>query len=120
MLKERKAENILNIKPKLVAPANSKIVGNNKILDTIKPDTGINIPAKDNIKLIKFNNTKVNNAAIKDSKTVNIAEADPKLNMLISNFNNTVLNKDKNIVVDKVISVIEIKLNSIDAGITAF
>ena len=113
-------EDTLDIKSKLIAPADSRVVGNNKVLNTTELDTEINIPNKDNIKLTKFSNARVDNAAIKNSKIVNIAEADPKLNILISNFNNTVLNKDKNIVVDKVISVIEIKLNSIDAGITAF
>jgi hypothetical protein len=120
ILKERKVEDTLDIEPKLVAPVDGKVVGNNRVLNTTEPDTEINIPAKDNIKIIKFSNTRVDNAAIEDSKIVDIAKVDLKLNTLISNFNNTVLNKDRDIAVDKVISIIEIELSSIDAGITAF
>ena len=120
MLKERKAEDTLNAKPKLIAPADSRVVGNNRVLDTIKPDTKINIPAKDNIKLIKFSNAAVDNTAVEDNKIVNIAKVNPKLDMLASNFNNTVLNKDKDVAVNKVVGVVEVKLSSIDAGITAF
>ena len=85
MLKERKAEDILNIKPKLVALADGKVVGNNKVLNTTELDTEINIPNKDNIKLTKFSNTGVDNTAVKDSKIVDIAKADPKLDMLTGN-----------------------------------
>ena len=113
-------EDILDIKPKLVTPADSKVIGNDKVLDTIKLDTKINIPNKDNIKLTKFSNIRVDNAAIKDSKTVNIAEVNPKLNIFINNFNNTVLNKNRDITVDKVINIIKIELSSIDIGITIF
>ena len=62
----------------------------------------------------------MNNAAVKNSKMVDIAEADFKLNMLTNNFNNTVLNKDRDITVDKVVNIIEIELSSIDIGITVF
>lgn len=120
VLKERKAEDILNIKPKLVAPADGRVVGNNKVLDIIKLNAKINIPAKDNIKLIKFSNTIVNNAAVEDSKTVNIAKVDFKLDMLAGNFDNTVLNKDRDVTVNKVVGVIEIKLSGIDVDITVF
>ena len=89
-------------------------------MDTIELNTEINIPDKDNIKLTKFSNAGVDNVAIKDSKIVNIAKADLKLDMLVSNFNNTVLNKDRDIAVDKVIGVVEIELSSIDIGITIF
>ena len=34
MLKEKKAEDILDIEPKLIAPADYRVVGNNKVLDT--------------------------------------------------------------------------------------
>jgi hypothetical protein len=51
---------------------------------------------------------------------VDIAKADPKLDMLTSNPNNVLLNKDRDAIVDKAISVIEIKLSSIDIGITTF
>ena len=114
MLKERKAEDILDIEPKLVALADSRV------LDTIELDTKINIPTKDNIKLTIFSNATVDNAAIEDSKAVDIAKADPKLDILTSNPNNTVLNKDRDAIVNKAISVMEIKLSSIDAGITTF
>ena len=120
MFKERKVEDILDIEFKLVVPADGRVVGNYRVLNTIKLDAEINIPDKDNIKLTKFSNAGVDNAAIKDSKIVDIAEADPKLDMLIGNFNNTVLNKDRDIGVDKVVGVIEIKLSSIDVGITIF
>jgi hypothetical protein len=40
--------------------------------------------------------------------------------MLASNSNNIVLNKDRDAIVNKAISVIEIELSSIDVGITAF
>ena len=120
MLKERKAEDTLNIKPKLVAPADGKVVGNNRVLNTTELDTKINIPDKDDIKLTKFSNTGVDNIAIKDGKIVNIAEADPKLDMLTGNFNDTVFNKDRDIAVDKVVGVVEIELSSINIGITAF
>ena len=120
MLKERKAEDILDIEPKLVAPADSRVVGNDRVLDTIEPDAKINIPAKDNINLTIFGNTIVDNVAIEDGKAVDIAKADPKLDILTSNPNNIVLNKDRDAIVDKAISVIEIKLSSIDIGITIF
>ena len=120
MLKERKVEDILDIKLKLVVLVDGRVVGNNRVLDTIELDAEINISAKDDIKLIKFSNFRVDNTAVKNSKIVDIAKADPKLNMLISNFNNTVLNKDRDVGVDKVISIIEIKLSSIDIGVTAF
>ena len=113
-------EDILDIEPKLVALVDFRVVGNNRVLDTIKPDAKINIPAKDNIKLTIFSNTAVDNAAIEDSKAVDIAKADPKLDILSSNLNNTVLNKDRDAIVNKAVSVIEIKLSSIDAGITIF
>ena len=111
IVKKRKVEDTLDIEFKLIAPADSKIVGNNRILKTTEPDT--------NIKLI-FNNSIVDNAAIKDSKIVNIAKADFKLNIPASNFNNTILNKDRNAIVDKAVSVIEIEFSSIDIGITIF
>jgi len=114
MLKERKAEDILNIEPKLVALVDSRV------LDTIELDAEINIPAKDNIKLTIFGNAAVDNAAVENGKVVDIAKADPKLDILTSNPNNTVLNKDRDAIVNKAISVVEIKLSSIDAGITAF
>jgi len=120
MLKERKVEDILYIEPKLVALVDYRVGGNNRVLDTIKLDAKINIPTKDNIKLTIFNNATVNNAAIKDSKVVNIAKADPRLDMLTNNPNNIVLNKDRDAIVDKAISVIEIELSSIDIGITTF
>jgi hypothetical protein len=120
ILKERKVKDILDIEPKLVALVDGRVVGNNKVLNTTELDTEINIPAKDDIKLIKFSNARVDNMAIEDSKIVNIAKVDFKLNTLVSNFNNTVLNKNKDITVNKVISVIEIKFSSIDTGITTF
>ena len=125
MLKERKAEDILDIEPKLVALVDSRVVGNNKVLDTIELDTieldtKINIPAKDNIKLTIFSNAAVDNAAIEDGKVVDIAKVDPKLDMLANNPNNIVLNKDRDAIVNKAISVIEIELSSIDIGITIF
>ena len=120
ILKERKVEDILDIKFKLVAPADGRVVGNNRVLDTIELNTKINIPIKDDIKLIKFSNTAVDNTAVEDSRTVNIAKVDFKLDILTSNFNNIVLNKDRNITVNKVVSVVEVELSSIDIGITAF
>ena len=98
----------------------SRVVGNNRVLDTIELDANINIPTKDNIKLTIFSNAIVDNAAIEDGKAVDIAKADPKLDMLTSNPNNTVLNKGRNAIADKAVGVIEIKLSSIDVGITAF
>jgi len=112
MLKERKAEDILDTESKLVAPVDSRVVGNNRVLDTIEPDTKINIPTKDNIKLIEFNNT-----TVKDSKSVDIAKVDTKLDILI---NNIVLNKNKDTIVNRAVSVINIKLSSIDTSVTAF
>ena len=103
-----------------MALVDSRVVGNNRVLDTIELDTKINIPTKDNINLTIFSNTIVDNVAIKDSKAVDIAKVDPKLDILTSNPNNIVLNKDRDTIVDKAISVIEIKLNSIDIGITIF
>ena len=120
MLKERKVKNILDIELKLVAPADGRVVSNDRVLDTIELDTEINIPAEDDIKLIKFSNAAVDNAAVENNRTVDIAKVDPKLDILASNFNNTVLNKDRDITVNKVVSIIKIKLSSIDAGITAF
>ena len=120
VLKERKAEDTLDAEPKLVALADSKVVGNDRVLNTTKLDAKINIPAKDNIKLIKLGNAIVDNAAIEDSKTVNIAKADPKLNILTSNLNNIIFNKDRDTTVDKAVGVIEIELSNIDIGITAF
>jgi len=114
VLKERKAEDILDIEPKLVALADGRV------LDTIEPDTEINIPAKDNIKLTIFSNATVDNTAVEDGKAVDIAKADPKLDILTGNPNNTVLNKDRDAIVNKAIGVVEIELSSIDAGITAF
>jgi len=112
ILKERKAEDILDIESKLVAPVDGRVVGNNRVLDTIEPDAKINIPAKDDIKLIEFNNT-----TVKDSKLVDIAEVDAKLDMLIDN---TVFNKNRDAVVDRAVGVVDIKLSSIDIGVTAF
>src|SRR6266478_6266135 len=109
MLKKRKVEDILDIEPKLVALVDSRVVGNNRVLDTIELDAKINIPTKDNIKLTIFGNAAVDNIAVEDSKVVDIAKADP-----------IVLNKDRDAIVDKAISVIEIKLSSIDIGITTF
>jgi len=120
MLKERKVEDILDIEPKLVALVDSRVVGNDRVLDTIELDVKINIPTKDNINLTIFGNTAVDNIAMEDSKAVDIAEADPKLDILASNPNNIVLNKDRDAIVDKAISIIEIKLSSIDIGITIF
>ena len=120
VLKETKVEDILDIEPKLVAPADSRVVGNDRVLDTIEPDAEINIPAEDNIKLTIFGNAAVDNAAVEDGKAVDIAEADPKLDMLTSNPNNIVLNKGRNAIANKAVSIIEIKLSSIDVGITAF
>jgi len=95
-----------------VALVDSRVVGNNRVLDTIKPDAEINIPAKDDIKLIKFNNTMV-----KDGKLVDIAKVNAKLDMLA---NNIVLNKNRDAIVDRAVSVIDIKLSNIDIGVTAF
>ena len=120
MLKERKVEDILDTKPKLVVPVDGKVVGNNRVLNTIELNIEINIPAKDNIKLIKFSNSVVDNMAVKDSKMADIVQVNPKLDILINNFNNIVLNKDKDVAVNKVINVIKIELNSIDVGITVF
>jgi hypothetical protein len=120
VLKEIKAEDILDAEPKLVAPADSRVVGNDRVLDTIELDAKINIPAEDNIKLTIFSNTVVDNAAIEDGKVVDIAKADPKLDILTSNPNNIVLNKGRNAIADKAVSVIEIELSSINIGITAF
>ena len=119
ILKERKVEDILDIKFKLVALADGKVVNNNRVLNTTELDTKINIPTKNNIKLIKFSNAR-DNIAIENSKIVNIAEVDPKLDILISNFNNTVLNKNRDIIVDKIVGVVEIEFSSIDTGITVF
>jgi len=112
MLKERKVENTLNTKSKLVALVDSRVVGNNKVLDTIEPDAKINIPAKDDIKLIKFNNT-----TDKDSKLVDIAKVDTKLDILT---NNIVLNKNRDAIVNRAVGVIDIELSSINIGITTF
>jgi hypothetical protein len=120
VLKEIKAEDILDAEPKLVAPADSRVVGNDRVLDTIELDAKINIPAEDNIKLTIFSNAVVDNAAIEDGKVVDIAKADPKLDILTSNPNNIVLNKGRNAIADKAVSVIEIELSSINIGITAF
>ena len=120
VLKEIKVEDILDIEPKLVALVDGRVVGNNRVLDTIELDAKINIPTKDNIKLTIFSNTIVDNVAIEDSKVVDIAKADPKLDILTSNPNNIVLNKGRNAIADKAVSVIEIKLSSIDIGITTF
>jgi len=95
-----------------VAPVNGRVVGNNRVLDTIELDAKINIPAEDDIKLIKFNNT-----IVKDSKLVDIAEVDAKLDMLA---NNIMLNKNRDAVVNRAVSIIDIKLNSINIGVTAF
>jgi len=89
IFKERKAEDILDIEPKLVALVDSRVVGNNRVLDTIELDAEINMPAEDDIKLIEFNNTIVD--------------------MFVGDA-----------VVNKAISVVDIKLSSIDAGVTAF
>ena len=120
MLKKRKVENILNIKLKLIVPVNGKVVDNNRVLNTIELDAKINILSEDNIKLIKFSNSVVDNMAVKDSKMADIVQVNPKLDILINNFNNIVLNKDKDVAVNKVINVIKIELNSIDVGITVF
>jgi len=112
MLKERKVKNTLNTESKLVAPVDSRVVGNNRVLDTIKLDAEINIPAKDDIKLIKFNNT-----TVKDSKLVDIVKVDAKLDILV---NNIVLNKNRDTVVNRAISVIDIELSSINTSVTAF
>ena len=113
-------EDILNIEPKLVVLVDYRVVGNNRVLDTIELDAKINMPTKDDINLTIFSNAVVNNVAIEDGKAVDIAKADPKLDILTSNSNNIVLNKDRDAIVNKAVSVIEIKLSSIDAGITAF
>jgi len=120
IFKERKVEDTLDIEPKLVAPVDSRVVGNNRVLDTIELDAEINIPTKDDIKLTIFGNAAVDNAAVENGKAVDIAKADPKLDMLTNNFNNIVLNKDRDAIVNKAVGVIEIELSSIDAGITAF
>ena len=120
VLKEGRVEDILNTEPKLVALADYRVVGNNRVLDTIELDAKINMPTKDDINLTIFSNAVVNNVAIEDGKAVDIAKADPKLDILTSNSNNIVLNKDRDAIVNKAVSVIEIKLSSIDAGITAF
>jgi len=112
VLKERKAEDTLDIKSKLVAPVDGRVVGNDRVLDIIELDAKINIPAKDNIKLIEFNNT-----TVEDSKLVDIAEVDTKLNILA---NNTVLNKNRDAIVDRAVGVIDIELSSIDIGVTIF
>ena len=95
-----------------MALVDGKVVGNNRVLDTIEPDTEINIPTKDDIKLIKFNNT-----TVKDSKLVDIAEVDTKLDILT---NNIVLNKNRDTVVNRAVNIIDIKLSSIDIGVSAF
>jgi len=95
-----------------VAPVDSRVVGNNRVLDTIEPDAEINIPAEDDIKLIKFNNT-----TVKDGKLVDIAEVDIKLDILT---NNTVLNKNRDTIVNRAVGVVDIKLSSINVGVTAF
>src|ERR1700733_3038037 len=120
ILKEGRVENILDIRPKLVALINYRVVGNNRVLDTIKLDAKINIPTKDDINLTIFGNAVVNNTAIKDSKAVDIAKVDPKLDILASNSNNIVLNKNREAIVNKAISIIEIELSSIDIGTTTF
>jgi len=112
ILKERKVENTLDIESKLVALVDGRVVGNNRVLDTIELDAEINIPAEDDIKLIKFNNT-----TVEDGKSVDIAEVDTKLDILA---NNIVLNKNRDAVVDRAVSIIDIELNSIDIGVTAF
>jgi len=117
VFKERRVEDILDIKPKLVAPVNGRVVNNNRVLDIIELDIKINMPTKDDIKLIEFNNTMVENKAVEDSKLINITEVNLKLNMLIGNI---VLNKNRDTVVNKAIGVIDIKLSSINAGVTAF
>ena len=103
-----------------MALADYRVVGNNRVLDTIELDAKINIPAKNNINLTIFGNAAVNNAAVENGKAVDIAEVDPKLDMLTGNPNNIVLNKNRDAIVDKAISIIEIELSSIDVGITAF
>jgi len=50
----------------------------------------------------------VDNAAVEDGKVVDIAKADPKLDILTCNPNNTVLNKDRDAIVNKAVGVIEI------------
>ena len=120
VLKETKAEDILDTEPKPVAPADGRVVGNDRVLDTIEPDAEINIPAEDDIKLTIFGNAAVDNAAVEDGKAVDIAEADPKLDMLAGNPDDTVLDKGRNAIADKAVGVVEIELSSIDAGITAF
>jgi len=112
ILKERKVEDILDTEFKLVALVDDRVVGNNRVLNTIEPDAEINIPAEDDIKLIKFNNT-----TVKNGKSVDIAEVDAKLDILT---NNIVLNKNKDTVVNRAVSIIDIELNSIDVGVTAF
>jgi len=72
-----------------VALVDSRVVGNNRVLDTIELDVEINMPAEDDIKLIEFDNT-----------TVDMLASDAA--------------------VDKAVSVVDIKLSSIDVGVTAF
>src|ERR1700722_16341625 len=120
VLKEGRVEDILNTEPKLVALADYRVVGNNRVLDTIELDAKINMPTKDDINLTIFSNAVVNNVAIEDGKAVDIAKADPKLDILTSNSNNIVLNKDRDAIVNKAVSVIEIKLSSIDEAILHF
>ncbi|XTI92165.1 hypothetical protein V2W45_1333977 [Cenococcum geophilum] len=120
MLIERKAEDILDIEPKLVGLVDCRVVDNNRVLDTIELDAKINIPAEDDIKLTIFGNAAVDNAAIEDGKAVNIAEVDPKLDMLAGNPNNIVLNKDRDAIINEAVGVVEIELSSIDVGITVF
>ena len=103
-----------------MALADSKVAGNNRVLDTTELDAEINILAKDNIKLIKLGNAVVDNVAVEDSKIVDIAETDLKLNMLADNLGDIVLNKDRDAAVNKAVSVMEIELSNIDAGITTF
>jgi len=112
ILKERKVEDTLDTKSKLVAPVDSRVIDNDRVLNTIEPDAEINIPTEDNIKLIKFNNT-----TVKDSKLVDIAEVDTKLDILT---NNIVLNKNRDTVVNRAVNIIDIKLSSIDIGVSAF
>jgi len=95
-----------------VALVDSRVVGNNRVLNTIELDVKINIPTEDDIKLIKFNNT-----TVKDGKLVDIAEVNTKLDIFASNI---VLNKNRDIIVNKAINVVDIKLSSIDIGVTAF
>ena len=61
----------------------SVIRGNSRVLDIIELDTELYIFTENDIKLIEFVNTAVNSVAIEDSRTLNIAEVDPKLDMLI-------------------------------------